>query len=903
MGVRTGIAGTLIRAAKAFGGLQQPEAMAQAAEQVSQMGPDHPFSPGEPVQPYDGYSRTPRTLDYQTSYNVATRPRTHERVSFDTLRGLVEAYDVASLCIWHRIDSIRSLDWKLVAADGYNGDVADAIATGMKALRKPDGVHDFGTWFAKWAYDVLAYDAGALFRLRNRAGQVVGLQPVDGTTLAPLLDYWGNSPQAPAEAYVQYANGVPWNWLTRDDLIYEPFRPRNNSPYGNAPLESIILNANTDLRFQVYFLQRFTDGNIPEAFASAPESWSPDQIEQFQGLWDSLMYGDQSQKHQIKWMPGGSSIAWSNEKDFSDVFSLHMMRKSCAAYHVVPTDMGFTESSNYSTGESQADVGHRIGDLPFGRHAERILTGFLQRDLGLPIKHQFDWGEEQDDRVAQANADDVYLKTGVVGVSEIREMRFGLPEPDGIPVPRFIYTTRAGPIPLSSLMDVAGPVDEATGAPVPGAILPHKEFQLVEGVVPVPPPPAPALAEREYGPSAVPPALPLPPPPGVEVAPGQPVVPTPVAKEATTGITSGTGIVGYDGPGEDDDDEDEDDEDPVRAVAKEMTAFRRFEKARKRTGSWRDFTFEAVDTTTARRLNEAGRSAVAKAANRPKVEAPGLPDSIRPAVIRRRRKLLDDHLNAVQAAWDACMADLSPRDLVRDFREDTGLGQKVAKAATTQQDQDWWKGVAVAAALAWLQKLYQAKGYAALVAAIELAIRAGMAEGEADALAAAAARQGVTGLDIAGAFASAYGRLEGDPGVSQQAQETLERIVQGAAADLGKQLAEDAGAGKGQQDMVSGVRGLLTGAVRSVRSWVQDGMWAALGAGVKGLLSRIGLGGQTGLVNWVTDGNPCAMCQDNEAGSPYAPEDVPDYPGHPNCQCELDQVSDVPSSFFAGLLG
>lgn len=252
------------------------------------------------------------------------------------------------------------------------------------------------------------------------------------------------------------------------------------------------------------------------------------------------------------------------------------------------------------------------------------------------------------------------------------------------------------------------------------------------------------------------------------------------------------------------------------------------------------------------------------------------------------------------------MADLSPRDLVRDFREDTGLGQKVAKAATAQdqqQDQDWWKGVAVAAALAWLGRLYQAKGYAALIAAIELAIRAGMAEGEADALAAAAARQGVTGLDIAGAFASAYGRLEGDPGVSQQAQETLERIVQGAAADLGKQLAEDAGAGKGQQDMVSGVRGLLTGAVRSVRSWVVDGMQAALGAGVKGLLSLVGQGGQTGLLNWVTDGAPCAACSDNEAGSPYAPEDLPDFPGHPNCMCEIDPDTDIPSSFFAGLLG
>ena len=116
--------------------------------------------------------------------------------------------------------------------------------------------------------------------------------------------------------------------------------------------------------FQVYFLQRFTEGNIPEAFASAPETWSPDQIEQFQEFWDSIMYGDQSRKHQIRWLPGGSTLAWSNEKDFSDEFSLHMLRKTCAAFHVVPSDLGFTETVNRSSGESQADVQHRVGDLP-----------------------------------------------------------------------------------------------------------------------------------------------------------------------------------------------------------------------------------------------------------------------------------------------------------------------------------------------------------------------------------------------------------------------------------------------------------------------------------------------------------------------------------------------------------
>lgn len=607
MGVRSALVGGFSRAAKAFGGQQQPEAMAEAAEQVSQMGPDHPFSPGEPVAPYDGYSRTPRQFDYQTSYNVATRPRTHERVSFDTLRGLIESYDVAQICIHHRIDSLRSLDWKLIADDSFNGDVQDAVAIGMAALRRPDRVNSFETWFAKWMYDVLAYDAGTLYRLRNRAGRCVGLAPVDGSSIAPLLDYWGNSPAAPAEAYVQYANGVPWNWLTRDDLVYEPFRPRNNSPYGHAPLESVILNANTDIRFQVYFLQRFTEGNIPEAFASAPETWSPDQIEQWQGLWDSAMYGDQSRKSQIRWMPGGSTIAWSNEKDFTDAFSLFLMRKSCAAYHVVPTDIGFTESSNYSTGESQADVGHRIGDLPLGRYTERILTNFLKDDLGLPLQFAFDWGEEQDDRVAQANADDVYAKLGVVGVSELREMRFGLTEPQGQQVPRFVYTTRAGPIPLSALLDVAGPIDPATAAPVPGTVLPHKEFELVEGVVPVPPPPAPALAERLYGPSAIPPALPAP-PPGTLLPDGQQAVAAPVAKEATAGITSGTGIVGYDGPGDDDDD------DRAEVAKSELAAFRRFERARRKAGTWRDFTFDAVAPVQAHRLNNAGRLTVRKAA-------------------------------------------------------------------------------------------------------------------------------------------------------------------------------------------------------------------------------------------------------------------------------------------------
>jgi 8-oxo-dGTP pyrophosphatase MutT (NUDIX family) len=583
---------------KVFGNTP-PEDM-RAGEVASQMTPSSPFSPGEPIGPYSGYGTTPRTRNFVTGENISARPRSTERVSFGTLRGLMESYDVASMCAWHRIDSIRSLTWSLTPVEGATGDVAEAIKIGRAALRKPDRDASFEQWLGAYLYDILAYDAGTLYRMRNRAGRAVGLRVVDGTTFCPLQDYWGNTPEYPAPAYVQYANGLPWNWQTTRDVIYSPYRKRANSPYGTAPLESVLLNANTDLRFQSYFLQRFTQGNIPEAFASAPESWTPQQIEQFQDTWDATLLGDQSIKSQIKWLPGGSKIEWSNEKDFTDGFSLHLMRKTCAAFHVVPSDLGFTESVNKSSGESQADVQHRVGDLPLIRHVQGVLTAFLQEDLGLPLNFAFDIGEEQDDRLDQAQADKIYVDMGAISASELRRERYGLSEPGGIPVPRYIFTTHSGPIPLASLYALAGEIDPQTAAPVPGTELPRTIFGGAEGVEPSPPIKVVPLAEQEFGPSAMPAAPP----------------PQPVAKDGegggapTAGITSTTGIYSYDLAGNDEDEEEE-----SQALAKaELVTFRRFAKARQRAGKWRDFTFTATDRITAHNLNDSGRLAVRKAA-------------------------------------------------------------------------------------------------------------------------------------------------------------------------------------------------------------------------------------------------------------------------------------------------
>lgn len=611
MSVRSRIAEPSAVVAKTFG-TSVPESFRQG-EVASRMDYSSPFSPGTPIGPYDGYDRFPRTFNFQTSYNIASRPRTNEAVSFATLTALIRAYDVASIAIWHRIDSVRSLKFKLLAADHYAGDVTDAIPIGLAALRKPDRRRSLKTWLAMYLWDILATDSGCLYRIRNRAGRAIGLKVVSGPTIAPLLDYWGDSPEPPAEAYVQYIQGVPWGWLTRDDVIYEPFRPQADSPYGQPPIESILLNANTDLRFQAFFLQRFTDGNLPAAFASSPESWSPDQIEQFQTYWDSFMYGDQTRKHQIRWMPPGSKFEWSNEKDFSDTFSLYLLRKTCSAFHVVPADLGFTENVNRSSGESQADVQHRVGDLPLMEHVEGILSAFLMDDLGLPLKFEFDRGEEQVDRLAQAQADDIYIKNGTISSSCARELRYGLPEEDGRPVPRYIFTERAGPIPLNSLYSVAGEIDPETAGPTSGAKLPEQVFEDTPGVQPNPPLYGQPLAEQIYGPKAI--------PPHTETQSAMPV-----AKEGdgtpSAGITAETGLYSYDLERGDEDERPAtmlqpvtfNDEPDEAAVAKELAAFRNFRRKRRQAGEWHDFQFRAVGAVCGHNLNDSGRLAVRKAA-------------------------------------------------------------------------------------------------------------------------------------------------------------------------------------------------------------------------------------------------------------------------------------------------
>lgn len=444
-----------------------PEAEQAMADQGMQTG--GPFSPGRPLQQFAPPGMDPRAWDFMTGYNIATRPRAQTgRASFDTLKGFIEAWDVARLCINHIQRDIRSMDWSIVPKTGLEEDVADQVQQATQIMSFPAGdSKPFDAWQWTFLEDVLRYDAGTLFRRRTRAGKVGALEVVSGTTIAPEIDYWGREPQGDAPAYVQYISGVPWQWLRSDALIYQPFAPQPESVYGLPVAEWLMLTGNTDIRFQWHFLLFFTEGTVPEGFMEAPPDMSdPENIIKFQNAWDAFMEGDQSQKHRIRWVPAGSKPSFPTVKNFDEKFPLYLTRKVCGAFGITPNDIGITDAVNKASSETQVDVQFRIGTMPLIRHLQGIYTRYLQIDRGLPVEFQFDTGREKEDRLDEARAWDFYVRMGAASPDEPREKVLGLPVDVENPTPRFVVD-RTGLVPLLQIQSDSGKIDPATVAPLP----------------------------------------------------------------------------------------------------------------------------------------------------------------------------------------------------------------------------------------------------------------------------------------------------------------------------------------------------------------------------------------------------------------------------------------------------
>lgn len=531
------------------------------------------LGPGRPLTPNRGYSIQPRAVDYPVGVNVnIDGRRAWGRTSWGFLREFTNSYDVARICINHKIDEIRSMDLLFQPATGVTEDVSEALAAARAVLAYPDREHPFDEWLSMWLENQLRYDAGVWYRRRNMAGEIIGLEIIDGTTIVPKIDEHGRRPHAPAPAYSQVIKGQDSVEFTAEDVSYLRFRPQADSPYGLAPIESILMTVNTDIRFQWHLLQMFTDGSVPHGFIELPpDISSPDQVAEWQDYWDAIVLGDQAKAHQLIAVPADTKVTETRPKAFDETFPDYLVVKVAAAFGVVPQDLGLLKDVNRANGETQMDVQFRVNTLPWVRFVQSNLNRYLQHDLGLPVKVALDTGRDKEDRLAEAQAWKLAVESGAVSMDEWRQEVYGLPIDNERPMPRGIITPRTGFVPLVSAMAIAGRVDAQTKAPADDVPIPETPFEGAGGVLPDKLPGNPQFKRAPINPDE--PSF-----PELEhVVPGSDIV---------NGMPSVGGTLSK------------------SAADAELVKFRAFVKARARQGKWRDFAFEHIESDMAARLNQ-----------------------------------------------------------------------------------------------------------------------------------------------------------------------------------------------------------------------------------------------------------------------------------------------------------
>jgi SPP1 gp7 family putative phage head morphogenesis protein len=857
-----------------------PDPTTEQSMAAQGLGPVMPFSPGRPINPYLALGTAPRAYDFRTGRNINVRPRS-DRSSFDLLAGLTYNWPVAAMCIAHRINSYKSFTWSVVPMPGETGNNDLLIQEATKIMQRPDGKHSYMWVISQYLEDLFRYDAACLYRRRDELGRVIGLNVVSGLTIAPMLDFYGRIPDAPAPAYIQYANGLPFEWFTEDDIVYEPLNPQPDSAYGKAPIENVMMAANTDIRMGLSLLDYFTEGSIPGGIVNASASITdPAALREREADWDADLEGDQAKKQRAKWLMADEKFTAIDKKPFDENAFLWNFRIGCAAFGVVPQDLGITLDVNRATSDTQIDIQERISDRPLGLHLDGIFTRYLQDDRGYPVEFHTSLAAVKEDRLTEANAWKVYVDEGVASVSEMRQALLGLPEDDERPVPRFIMTARGGPIPIANLMAIAGPVNPDTMMPaeeIPLLDTQDKPLEAAAGLLPGKTMNTPGALVSTFNPDE--PEFPQ----DENAVPPAPTMIAAVAKAETAGITTETGLEGVDLQGRDEDEEEE------AEVAKELSRWRDNARGRVKLGKApRQFasTILPVPLWTAvwKTLEPARtRNQVDQAFEVAKAQGPKAPRRLLDQIAAHYAPLIQAALpKALGGLDDAIRAYAQTQSVVKALQADPAARQaaRVALAAAVVVDPSALKTVLQnLAADAYLAGTHTAASTGQVLTAfgkIDTAI-----DWDAWTPGSAAAAQALNDPGLNAVLDAADQTISGltSNTIDQIGTVLADGISQGTSVDaLGVQIRDFVGGDADRAFMIANTETCRAMSQASMNTYTQNGI--------------------TG-VTWSGEDDACDICQANiDAGIIATGDDFPsgdsEPPAHPNDRCSVSPA-DLPT--------
>jgi hypothetical protein len=421
------------------------------------------FSPGAPLQPIPGITPAagPRQWSYPVGFNLAGNDRTLQRdyiPAFQQLRLLAQTYSAVGTAerIWcdliPRMDMQVTLTDELKAAGKDDKDYTRERLGYLNFFEKPDGQDDYHEWLRKAIVDQTQIDALVMFKRRTRGGKLQGLDILDGSDIKPLLDERGRVPVPPYAAFQQYSYGTPGQAYTTEDMIYYRESPRTFSPYGFSRVERIITIVNIALRKQQKDLLRYTDGNIPAGIMEVPDTsgWTPDQIETFEQMWNSLLAGNAQQQVRIKFTQPGMKYSPFDQPEAQlhlTEFDMFLLNICAGVYGVSMADLAMTGDIHKSADEGQQNMLYRRTIEPLAIAYGRIFTKILREDIGDPrFVVKFGGYDEKEDVGQQVSAFAQGIQNAMISPADAAA-KLGWPD---IPKTGPLFITKGGITPLAS---------------------------------------------------------------------------------------------------------------------------------------------------------------------------------------------------------------------------------------------------------------------------------------------------------------------------------------------------------------------------------------------------------------------------------------------------------------------
>ena len=214
---------------------------------------------------------------------------------------------------------------------------------------------------------------------------------------------------------------------------------------------------------QLWQLDYFTEGSVPDALIGVPTSWTPEQIKQFQDYWDTEFAGDLAKRRRAKFVPGDSAsrVHQTKEPDHKDDFDEWLARIICFAFSVPP--QWAVKLMNRATADNQSAQSEEEGLEPTKEWVKDLVDEIIAEEFSSPDL-ELHWLDEDADAAGLEASLEGRVKLGAVTLNEMRD-HLGLDPYANAAADRPMVLTPTGYVPIEA--NAGGEGSDAGGKATP----------------------------------------------------------------------------------------------------------------------------------------------------------------------------------------------------------------------------------------------------------------------------------------------------------------------------------------------------------------------------------------------------------------------------------------------------